>query len=77
MGFRPHSLVRMLKKALSHPPNPVRAETRTFPGCVLGSSASSPYPTWGKSPSWRARGGWVKRYASGAAFACGLVGWPF
>lgn len=34
----------MLKTVLFHPPCPKRAETRSFPTFVLGSSTSSTYP---------------------------------
>jgi hypothetical protein len=49
----------MLKKAIFQPPCPKRAETRSFPGFVLGSNTSSMYP---------------RRYASGVFFACGRAG---
>ena len=46
MGVGADPLVsrRMLKRAYSYPPNLVRAETRTFPGFVLGLKKSSTYP---------------------------------
>ena len=35
----------MLKTSPFSPAQPRRAETRLFPGCVLGSSKSSTYPS--------------------------------
>jgi len=51
----------------------MRAETRIFPGCVLGSKKSSTYPKPGKSCL--GSSGWVgeNRYASGFVSPAALL----
>src|SRR6478672_3056886 len=76
----------MLKKLLFHPPGPKRAETRSFPGFVLGSSQSSTYPTRvrlrlfsrlrpcsGRGASWRA---WGRVGVIGNLFEHPAAVWP-
>jgi hypothetical protein len=57
----------MLKKALSHPPSPRRAETRPFPIFVLASLKGLTYCPWVKSLSRQARG--LARFAASLAAA--------